>query len=105
MDFLFGLIEVFGDGALNAIGGVIGWVVGWITQGILVLVASLPDNPFELPTVISATETGLSWLNWFVPVSGITTLLIGWVSATITFYMSRFIFRVLYDNLGTWFHS
>lgn len=103
LEFLFGLVETFGEGALNAIGGVIGWVIGWIAQGILIFAAMLPDNIFNMPNVTVAMETGLMWLNWFVPVGGIVGLLTAWVTATTAFYMGRFVFRVLYDNLGSWF--
>lgn len=103
LEFLFGLVEVFGDGALNAIGGVIGWVVGWIAQGILIMAAGLPENILEYPQVTAQVETGLAWLNWFVPLSGIVQLLTVWVVATTTFYGARFVFRVLYDNIGSWF--
>lgn len=105
IEFVFGLVERFGEGALSAVAGVIGWFVGWIAQGLLIMASGLPDDIFELPTVNLAVEQGLAWLNWFVPVSGIVQLLVVWVAATTTFYAARFVWRVLYDNLGQFFTS
>lgn len=97
MEFLLELWETFGDGVFSFVGGVIGWCVGMLAQGILMLASALPDNFLELPAVLDSWDTGLCWLNWFVPIGEMEAMLLAWVAATIVFYSSRYVARVVFN--------
>lgn len=99
-DMLFGLFETFGEGVWGVVGGALGWLVGVVADLIIALSAALPDNIFEFPQVIGNWETGMGWLNWFVPVSQLKALLIAWVAATVTFYGTRFVFDFISKRMG-----
>ena len=51
---------------------------------------ALPDDPFKLPAVIGAWDTGIAWLNWFVPVTGILEIMALWCTATLSYYVGRY---------------
>lgn len=99
-DLLLGLFDKFGEGVWSVVGGALGWVVGTLATLIINLSAALPDNIFELPTVISSWETGLCWLNWFVPVAQLEAMLVAWVGATVAFYGARFVFDFIAKRMG-----
>lgn len=97
---LYGLFEQFGEGVWGVVGGVVGWLVGVVADLIIALSAALPSNIFDLPQVIGNWETGMGWLNWFVPVGQLKALLVAWVAATVAFYGTRFVFNFISKRMG-----
>lgn len=95
IDFLGGLVLDFGDAVFDVAAGLLGWLVGFVANVIIMLSAALPSDPFQLPEVMTEWETGLEWLNWFVPVGQIAAIIGAWVAATVAYYAFQFILRHL----------
>lgn len=91
----------FGEGVYGAVGGLLGWLVGMFANFVLFVAAALPSNPLDLAGFLQNLEDwsmGISWLNWFVPIGNIETMMVAWVGATLAFYMSRYIFKFIGDR-------
>ena len=97
--FLGDLVLNFGDSVWDVCAGLLGWLVGFLASLITLLSASLPADPFQFPEVISEWNTGLSWLNWFVPIGQISAILAAWIAATIAYFTFQFILRHI-DSVG-----
>ncbi len=52
------------------------------------LVSVLPTSPFQqfIPS-LSAMQTGLHWLNWFVPFGSMLAIMAVWLVAIALFYL------------------
>lgn len=87
--------ETFGSSALDVIAGGLAWLVGLLADLMLVLSAALPDDPFQLPQVAGQWETGLGWLNWWLPIGQIGVCLTAWVGATVAYYIFQFKLRTV----------
>lgn len=85
------LVGEFGEGVWSVASGVAAWGIGLLADLIIVLSAALPDDPLEIPQVAEQWETGLSWLNYWVPVGQIAAMLAAWVAAVIAFHAFRYI--------------
>ena len=83
----------FGDSVFSVAAGLIGWLVGMLADLILILSAALPADFAELPTLAAGWETGLGWLNWWVPVGQIALVIAAWAAATVAYYAYKFILR------------
>lgn len=84
-------VGIFGEGVWSVASGVAAWGVGLLADLIIVLSAALPDDPFTLPELASQWETGLGWLNWWVPVGQIAAVIAAWAAAVVAFYAFRYI--------------
>lgn len=92
---LVSLVGAFGDGIYSAISGLGAWLFGIVGDSFGVLLAALPNDPFSLPTVVGAWDTGMSWLNWFAPIPQMVDIVALWCAATVTYYVGRW-------ALSTW---
>lgn len=55
-----------------------------------VIVSLLPASPFEgFLNSIELNSKYVGWLNWFVPVGGIITVIEAWLLAIATFYIYK----------------
>jgi len=97
---LVDLVGMFGDGVYSAISGVVSFFLGVIGDSLMVLINALPDDPFILPQVVGTWDTAMSWLNWFVPITGLVELLGIWASATLTYYVGRWALRTWVNMHG-----
>lgn len=95
LDFLGGLAVELGDGVWSVASGVLSWLFGMVASFIISLSAALPDDPLHLPEVFAQWETGIEWLNWFVPVGQIAAIMAAWVAATVSYYVFQFILKQL----------
>lgn len=94
LDLLGGLAQEFGDGVWSVASGLIGWLFGALADVIIMFSAALPNGDLlQLPQVIEQWETGLGWLNWWMPVGQLAALLAAWVAATIAYYVFQFILK------------
>lgn len=94
IEFLGGLASTFGEGVWDVASGVLGWLIGVVADLIIVLSAALPDGDLmQLPAVGEMWETGLGWLNWWLPIGQLAALLATWIAATIAYYAFQFILR------------
>lgn len=90
-----GILELankFGSGVFDVVGGLFGWLVGQAASFLVFLSSALPSNPLDLSGFVDNIvnwETGLSWLNWWLPIGQIATLLGAWVLATLAYYTAR----------------
>lgn len=86
----------WGADALDVIAGGIGWVVGLLANFIIFLSAALPDgNLAELPQALNTWDTGLMWLNWWLPIDQLAAVMAAWVAATIVYFVFQFKLRAL----------
>lgn len=97
---LSGAADVLGSGVWAVVGGVCGWVVGCVASFVLILSAALPGDIFQLPAVVGGWETGMGWLNWFVPVGQIELLLVAWVAATLAYWVAKHVFEFVAARFG-----
>lgn len=96
LDLLGGLALELGDAVWDLAAGTVGWLFGFLADMIILLSAALPDGDLmQLPQVIGQWETGLGWLNWWMPVGQLVALLTTWVAATVAYYVFQYILRVL----------
>lgn len=94
IDFLGNLAVELGDSVWSVASGVIGWLFGLLADLILVLSAALPDGGiWELPEVAAQWETGLGWLNWWLPIGQIAAALAVWAAATVAYYTFQYILK------------
>lgn len=93
LEFLGNLAVQFGDGVWSVASGVLAWAIGFVAELIIMLSAALPNDPFTFPEVIEQWETGLEWLNWFVPVGQIAAIMGVWIAATVAYYAFQFILK------------
>lgn len=55
-----------------------------------VLISVLPKSPFQqFLNSIELNQKYVSWLNWFIPVSGIITVIEAWLLAIAGFYVYK----------------
>lgn len=81
------LVFRFGVSAFDVIAGGIGWVVGLAADLLIIISAALPDGGiFELPEVAGQWETGLGWLNWWLPIGQIAAVMAAWLAAVLVYY-------------------
>lgn len=100
LEMVLGLADTLGTGVFDAVGGIIGWLVGFLASFVLFVAAALPANPFDLEQYMQNLvnwETGISWLNWFVPIGTIELIMTAWVAATLAYYASRYVFKFIYE--------
>jgi hypothetical protein len=93
-DWLFNLVGMFGDGVYSAVAGLAAFLAGVVMDNLNVMLAGLPGDIFQVPTVVGSWETGIRWLNWFVPVGQMAATVAVWASATVTFYVGKWALRL-----------
>lgn len=69
------------------------WVLNLINNFGRVVVQLLPTSPFRDFIDSWQAPDYLGWLNWFVPVSQIITILVAWLGAIALFYLYSIIMR------------
>lgn len=100
-DILTDFVFRFGSDALDVIAGGIGWLVGVAADLLLVISAALPDGGFlELPEVAGQWETGLGWLNWWLPIGQIAAVLAAWLAAVLVYYAWQLKIRTFLNGRG-----
>lgn len=65
----------------------------WIDTLIQGIINLLPKSPFREFIDTFVITDGLQWLNWFIPVSEILTILTIWLTAVALFYLYSVIMR------------
>lgn len=83
----------FGEGVAETFSGLVAWGIGLIADLLITLSAALPSDPFELPQVAEQWETGLAWLNWWLPIGQIVALLAAWAAANIAYITFSWVIR------------
>lgn len=72
-------------------------LVTWLNNVLNVIISAvisvLPQSPFANYDWGSFDVTGLHWLNWFVPVGQMLTLLTAWAAAVASYYVVMAILR------------
>lgn len=93
IDFLSQLAMELGEGVWSVAAGLVGWAMGLLADLIILLSAVLPETLFELPQLAGMWETGLGWLNWFVPIGQMEAVLAAWAAATVGYYTFQYILK------------
>lgn len=86
----------YGSDALDVVAGGIGWLFGMVADFIVFLSAALPDgNLAELPEALNNWDTGLMWLNWWLPIDQLAAVMAAWVAATLVYFVYQFKLRLM----------
>lgn len=89
-------VLTFGMDAFDVAAGALGWLIGLAADLLIVISAALPDGGFlELPEIAGIWETGLGWLNWWLPIGQIAAILGTWLGATLAYYFFQLKLRKL----------
>lgn len=65
-------------------------LVGFLRSVLGGIVSLLPQSPFEqFYSTFSLLQTGLGWLNWFVPVGSLLAIMLVWLVAIAGYYAYR----------------
>lgn len=100
LEMILTLGDALGTAVFDAVGGIIGWFVGFLASFVLFVAAALPANPFDIGQFVQNHinwQTGMMWLNWFVPVGTIEVIMVAWVAATLAYFASRYVFKFIYQ--------
>jgi len=67
-------------------------VVGWIEKALTWAVNCLPDSPFTMLDN-SPIQSILPYINWFIPLSSMVSILEVWLSAIAVYYVYSAVLR------------
>jgi len=70
-------------------------IINWVNDGFEGFVSALPDSPFSYLATPPEVSLGLSWFNWFVPLSDLLTILVFWLVAMFVLLPFIWLFRFI----------
>lgn len=73
--------------------GIIDFLYKWVATMVNNILSALPTSPFQNFIDSWVAPEYLGWLNWFIPVSQILTILTAWLASIAIFYLFSVIMR------------
>lgn len=73
-------------------GDIINGAIGWVKDIVVKAIDLLPDSPFNIP-VPDYVHNIIGYVNYFVPVGQMVTILTAWTACIIIYYVSSLLLR------------
>lgn len=73
-------------------GNIINGAIGWLKDMVVKAIDLLPDSPFQI-TIPDYVHTIIGYVNYFVPIGQMITILTGWTACIIIYYVASLLLR------------